>query len=69
MDRRERAWLEERYTEVGQPIPADVGRLARDVVRTRLILFLVCCGVVLGLCLYAAVALAVALLWNAAHGR
>ncbi len=52
-----------------EPRETDIGRVVRNVARARLILLVVLCAVVVGLCASAAVALAVALLWNAAHGR
>ncbi len=38
MDRRHRRELEEQYTEVGEPIPTDVGRMLRNVGLVRLAL-------------------------------
>jgi uncharacterized protein involved in exopolysaccharide biosynthesis len=52
-----------------EPRETDIGQMARNVARARLILLLVFCGVALAVCLYAAGALALALLWNAAQGR
>ena len=54
MDRRE---LEERYPEVGRPIPTDLGRMVRNVALVRLAL-LVGCGVTLaiGLCVFGGLA-------------
>ncbi len=52
-----------------EPRETDIGRIVRNVARVRLILAAVLCTVVVGLCVSAAVALTVALLWNAAHGR
>ncbi len=52
-----------------EPQETDIGRIVRNVARARLILAAVLCAVVVGLCAYTAVALAIALLWNVAHGR
>jgi len=52
-----------------EPRETDIGRIVRNVACARLILAAVLCAAVVALCAYAAVALTVTLLWNAAHGR
>jgi uncharacterized protein involved in exopolysaccharide biosynthesis len=52
-----------------EPRETDIGRMARNVARARLIILIALCSVALMVCLYAAAALGLALLWNAAHGR
>ncbi len=54
MNRRE---MEERYTEVGRPIPTDLGQMVRNVALVRLAL-LVGCGATLaiGLCVFGGLA-------------